>query len=596
LPGALVKLKEHIVDRKKPTLTSPWKVGFLVALLLVVTALGVSYLITGTFGIKWHWIETGGLSPTTWTFHFGAFLEEMAPLLLITSLLAFGAYVLVAGAVRRYKAYVDSGAEYKQLLKSIKGMEDLEAEDISDRLKGHPELREFLMGVKRRAAALESANSDRLARHTQGAHQAPANSVSRDTVASECNRLVEAIDAGRDNFPREIELTIPELKQIERTLRRVFAETPQAPVTDTSAGALEELRNSVRSTVDALRSDVIACASGAREVEQAVATLQGQNASVKPPSTNAAAVQKRVDAVAEALTMLGEETKRIAIASAFQASGGPESDHIKVADELKVLATRFNTVARHWGETVPALKEIIAGGGNQAAPTDAGATAQAANRARLWGERAVAMNEHVRALERAVGITPSRPGASEPALAAVDLDTSSREPAVAIAPAARSADDDFVARNNAQMFGSEGTEDISFVDIPGFEKEHRFFADPPADPTRDADERFVVDNSHERRWDLSEEKTEAEPAAAATSAEARPAPDDGFLTGPRPTVSSQRVSVPAAAARAAAPQPAPQPAPLIEAEPESVATATLDPDADAVDLYAIGAIDCVQTV
>jgi hypothetical protein len=317
---------------------------------------------------------------------------------------------------------------------------------------------------------------------------------------------------------------------------------------------------------------------------------------VKPAASNGAAVQKRVDAVAEALTMLGEETKRIAIASALQASGGPESDHIKVADELKVLATRFNTVARHWGETVPALKEIIAGSGNPSARADTGATAQAANRARLWGERAVAMNEHVRALERAVGMTPSRPAASEPASAAVDLDTSSREPAVATAPAARSSDDDLVTRNNAQMFGTDGSEDISFADIPGFEKEQRFFADPPADPARDADERFVVDNSHERRWDLSEEKTEPEGASAAPSAEAKPAPDDGFLTGPRPTVSSQRVSVPAAAARAAVPQAAPQPAPVVEAEPESVATATLDPDADAVDLYAIGAIDCVQTV
>jgi len=66
------------VDRKKPKLTSPWKVGFLVALLLVVTALGVSYFITGTFGITWHWIQFGGLSPMTWT--FDALVEAAAAL------------------------------------------------------------------------------------------------------------------------------------------------------------------------------------------------------------------------------------------------------------------------------------------------------------------------------------------------------------------------------------------------------------------------------------------------------------------------------------------------------------------------------------
>ena len=79
------------MDRKKPSLTSPWKVGFLVALLLVVTSLGVSYYITGTFGVTWHWIHIGGLSPSTWTFNLGAFMEERVPLLVMTSLLAFGA-------------------------------------------------------------------------------------------------------------------------------------------------------------------------------------------------------------------------------------------------------------------------------------------------------------------------------------------------------------------------------------------------------------------------------------------------------------------------------------------------------------------------
>jgi hypothetical protein len=577
------------VDRKKPTLTSPWKVGFLVALMLVVTALGVSYFITGVFGIKWHWIQVGGLSPTTWQFHLGAFLEEMGPLLLITSLLAFASYVLVSGAVRRYKAYVDSGAEYKQLLKSIKSIEDLETEDIAERLKSHPELREFLMGVKRRAAALESPGSERIARHTPSAPPAQ-NGVSRDTVASECTKLVEAIDGGRDNFPREIALTIPELKQIERTVRRVFAEIPQtAPVTDQSAVALEELKSSVRSTLDALRGDVTACGNGAREVEAAVSALQAQGGAPAQPNANTAVIQKRIDAVAEALTMLGEETKRIAIASALQASGGPEADHIKVADELKVLATRFNTVARHWGETVPALREILAGGSNANAGADvSAAAAQAANRARLWGERAVAMNEHVRALERAIGAAPSRPAAAVTPSGAIDLDS----PASAASVTAPTVE---ALGAGSPMFGSDTSGDISFADIP-FEKEHRFFADPPAERADTADDRFVVDAAQENRFDLSEEDSDETPAVVPSRTESKPAPDqDGFLTGPRPTVKSQRSAPQPAPApvRAAAPL-APAPAPV--REESSVATATLDPDADAMDLYALGAIDCVQTV
>jgi hypothetical protein len=590
------------VDRKKPTLTSPGKVGLLVALLLVVTALGVSYFITGVFGITWHWIQVGGLSPKTWTFHLGAFLEELAPLLVITSLLAFGAYVLVAGAVRRYKAYVDSGVEYKQLLKSIKTIEDLDTADIADRLKAHPELREFLMGIKRRAAAMESPSSERIARHTQNM-QAPQNTVSRDTVASECAKLMEAMDAGRDRFPSEIALTIPELKQIERGLRRVFSEMPQAqapapaPATDASAGALEELKDSVRSTINALRTDLAACAGGAREVEQAVTALSTPGAASKaPPAANAAALHKRIDSLAEAFMMLGEETRRIAIASALQASGGPEADTIKVADELKVLAQRFNTVARHWSETSPALKEIIAGSNSQPAPGDSPAAAQAANRARLWGERAVAMNEHVRSLERAVGVSPSaRPVPAEFSSSAVDLDVAAPAPAPARAPApaaAPASEDDFIARTTGEMFGND--HDISFADIPAFEKEHRLFADPPVDKAAESDDSF--DKAQETRWDLADEKAE-EPATASPQPAAKTSDHDGFLTGPRPTVKA-RVSAPPAAAPQpkAAPVIAPAPAPVtLEEESAAVATATLDPDADAMDLYALGAIDCVQT-
>lgn len=573
------------MDRKKPKLTSPWKVGFLVALLLVVTALGVSYFITGTFGITWHWIQIGGLSPMTWTFHLGAFLEEMAPLLLITSLLAFGAYVLVAGAVRRYKAYVDSGVEYKQLLKSIKGIEDLEDTDLADRLKAHPELREFLMSVKHRLSAHDRGNTERMAKHMPAPQ---ISGVDRAVVAADSATLVSAIDSGRDDFPREMTLTIPEMKQIEHAIRRCFAGLPTLPTADPSAAALEELRSTVRSTIDALRQDVAACGSGAREVEEAVAGLQGQfETGAAQPAGNGAAITKRIDDLATALVALGEETKRIAIASAMQASGGPEADTIKVADELKTLATRFNTVARHWSETTPAIKDLIAGGSAQnSRPQVPAAAANVSNRARLWGERAVAMNEHVRSLERAIGLTPSaRPAAaSQPVAAPVEVE-------VAPAPlGANHGDVDLGAPASARMFSGDSNNDINFADIPGFEKEHRLFADPPADNAAESDDRFVVDGHQDRRWDLSEEQTEEKSSATEPAARKPASPDnDGFLTGPRPTV---RVERPSAAPKAPA---APRPA-VVELEPAASTTATLDPDADAMDLYALGAIDCVQTV
>jgi len=597
-----VKLKEHIVERKKPKLTSPWKVGFLVALLLVVTALGVSYFITGTFGITWHWIQASGASPLAWKFHLGAFLEEMAPLLLLTALLAFAAYVLVAGAVRRYKSYVDSGVEYKQLLKSIKNIDDLEAGEIADRLKGHPELREFLMHVKHRVGALEKQSAERAAKHTVSVQPAPAGADIKAALASDCATLASAIDGGRDQFPSEMTLTIPEVKQIERALRRFFVNMPKAPIVEPSARELEDLRSSLRTTLTALRQDVAACGSGAHEVEAAVATLCAQiEPGTTKPAADTAAVQKRIGAVQDALTMLGEETRKIAIASALQASGGSEADNIKIAEELKTLATRFNAVARHWSETTPVLKEIISGAGSKRATGDApAAAANVVNRARLWSERAVAMIDHVRALERAAGSPSPASSATQSATASdsyaaatsIDIDTPATESASSTG--ATGGDEFGVARGA----GRESNDDITFADIPGFEKERRFFADAPAHDEKD--DQFVVDGRQDMRWDLSEEQEQHQeaPAPSVSPEVSRPEPADAdsFLTGPRPTVSARR-------AEPAAPSPTPRPvaqAPVAAVESAAAVsratTATLEPDSDAVDLYALGAIDCVQTM
>ena len=599
------------MDRKKPTLTSPWKVGFLVALLLVVTAIGVSYFITGTFGVTWHWIHVGGLSPDTWTFNLGAFVEEMAPLLALTALLAFASYILVAGAVRRYKAYVDSGAEYKQILKSIKTIDDLESDDLTDRLKSHPELREFMMSVKHRVAAMERNQTDRERKQAPADSSAKADVMSR--LSSECSALNEAIHAGRDGFPSEIALTIPELKALERSLRAFIISTPEPATTDpTAERALDDLRGSMRDAVSGLRRDLAACGAGAKEVETALQTVNaGLKSAPGRPADSAAEVQKRVDSIASALGTLGEETKRIAIAAALQASGGPEADAIKLAEELRTTATRFNAVAQHWRETAPALKAAL----GAAAPVSDGtaaAMAGVAKRVHLWSERLAAMNEHVHALERLSGDdshTDVSSGLEVSGVADLDLDTSA--PSAGDDTVAKSREDDFVTPKASDVLGSDAGDDAGFADIPGFEKERKFFSDASGQ-AQDADHHFEVDSTPERRWDLAEESPESEmadPASETSAPAATPAPSpvraaapagdtDGFLTGPRPTVtpSSKQPDAPAKKSPAPAPK-APAPVPVQQTTREAdTATATIEPDADAVDLYELGAIDCVQTM
>lgn len=623
------------MDRKKPALTAPWKVGFLVALLLVVTSIGVAYFITGTFGVTWHWLEMNGPSPAQWSFNPGAFLEEMAPLVALTSLLAFGAFVLVAGAVRRYKNQTDNGADYRQLLKSIKSVEDLEDEEVLDQLKKHPELREFVLGIKNRVAAFERQQGERDRRVPEAGGNG-RRAQDSPTLGAECAVLASAAINGRDGFSRELALTIPELKQIERAVRQAFAATvpaPAAPASDGARAELESLRAKVRGAAVSVRRDANACAAGAREVEEMLASLRqtlGSVTGAATPVADASALLSQVDATASALGALGEETRRIAIASALQASGGADNDAIRVADEVRAIATRFNSVAQQWKQLAPALRTALernagAGSGTRERAAMIAALGTVANKAGLWGERAVAMGEQVRAFERAAGIDSGAeaPVARPEPAPAVESGPSpavswAAEPGDITAPAAVEttagfddpstvslADDgsDFVNPSVASVFESAAVsdEEARFAEIPGFEKEHRFFAESEnVDARQDVAVHIDVEHHDEAPAGAAAGAGSVDELADAPEAPEATTPPDGFLTGPRaepePIVDADRVEV----ARPA-PRPRLHPAGGAAAPAAGTATATLEPDvpaapvveadADAVDLYALGAVD-----
>ena len=597
------------MDRNKPpALTSPGKVGVLVALMLVVTGLGVSYFITGTFGVSWHWLTIGGPSPTQWAFNVSAFASEMLPLIGLISILAFATSVLVSGAVRRYKTYVDSGAQYKDLLRSIKSIDDLEDEAKLDQLKQHPELREFLMGLKHRLAARDRQNTERERKHPE-ASRAPARI---EALATEAAVLLGAITDGKDGLARELSLSIPELKQIERAVRQRLGD--RTPVRDEKVDSLrrdlEAKLGSVRGAVSTMRRDAEACSSGARELEAAVAAVKQSvtaAASAAPTTTDVVGLAKRVDALAEALATLGEETKRIAIASALQASGGSEDDSIRVADEVRAIATRFNAVSQQWKECAPALRRALESASGSAADTERQRTsvsksiAAAAGKASLWSERLVVLAEQVRGLEQLTGGAGAGAAVENPReWGNVDMGSQPDSPAKAEtreeAPA--STDDEFLTQSPASVFAGADREEAPFADIPGFEKEGRFFVEsanqPGAEtgehehePEQDQDGRFVVDGNNTEGWDFAadaEPKDDAPERAPAR--EPAGADSDGFLTGPRSTL--KKTPRPAAAGDGAE-RPGAK-------TPERGSVATMETEPGVIDLYALGAVDFDERV
>ncbi len=626
--------------KKSPVLTSPGKVGFFVALLLVVTALGVSYFITGTFGLQWNWIDLGGVSPTEWKFNLGAFVDEMIPLIALVALLAFASYVLVAGAVRRYQSSVSSGAEFRELLRSFKNLDDFEDAGRLEELKQHPELREFVMGFKNRMAARERQLEEREKRHKESGSPRAKPSASSDrgngNLASESAILLDAIVESKSGFSDSLSLTIPELKQIERAVRERLS--GQRVVQDDSAKReLDNLKANVDTTLAAVRSavasarrDAGSCIQGAREIEAGLASLQQAIDALAVPAaaaTGVVAAAKRVDAVAESLATLGEETKRIAIAAALSASGGAEGDAIKVAEEIRTIATRFNGVAQQWRETSPAIRSAIDTISSSAVGSEKRRAAAlkvlegVVAKTRLWGERMVTLAETVNGLDRVTGGKGKAAPAPAPAeaeseewgnlAASLEEDTAAPRASARVAPEPEPVvDEDFVPQRAANVF-EDTADDTPFADIPGFEKDRHLFTDETGAKTdhheHESDPRFVVEREAGGDWDLSRATQAAETAGAVDASHAAPrtkapapspADDDGFLTGPAPA--AKPAAAPAAKAAAAAkPAPAAKPAGKgpRRIKVDDIAVADAAPvDADVVDLYALGAVDFVAGV
>ena len=174
---------------KRPALTSPWKIGFLVSLLVVATSIGVGFFITRMFGLSWTWIEFGG-ELTSWTFHRDAFLNEMLPLVVLVPIVALIGYFVIAGGVRRYRKYIDSGADYKRLIRSLRKIEDIEDDRQIRGLSGHPELRDFLLAVRKSAMERQESSAE--------PEKGKADGPDLDALGSDVDLLVSAIQNGHN--------------------------------------------------------------------------------------------------------------------------------------------------------------------------------------------------------------------------------------------------------------------------------------------------------------------------------------------------------------------------------------------------------------
>jgi len=381
--------------------------------LLVTVSIGVGFAITRTFGVTWTWIHFGD---GTWAFDKKAFLQEMLPLMVMVPVLSVVAYFLITGAVRKYRAYLDSGQDYKNLVKSIRQIDDLEEDRIKS-LGDYPELRSFLLKIRKRITEREKALDERDA----SIAVRKGDDSATEQLRAESGVLIGAINKGpQEGFDGDLALSIPEMKQLERAIRQNLLGNLSEPVSmsaNTLGEKIDDLREEIgdstaglKRMIGELSKELLTNQNGAREIELYLSQLKvsvnsGGGGEAGQAAGNAAAVAlvDRLDQTSAALAGLGEETKSVAINTALQAGGGQGgvTELVKLADDVRDLAAKFNGISGQYqevGRQVRATVQAVPAGADDGQFLDIIDTVS--DRVTFWVERAVIIGQKMGAFEQ----------------------------------------------------------------------------------------------------------------------------------------------------------------------------------------------------
>lgn len=319
-----------IVKRSKPpVLTSPWKIGFFVSLMLVVVGSSVTYFFMRETQVAWVaplWTDWQSVLQNATTGEGMIFrLWPLAAIIGFTSLLS---YVAITQAVRKYKSYLDSGLDYKHLLASIREINDLDDESRFETLENHPELREFLTRIR-----------GAIIRRTQELDE-------RETL------LEERVRKERETSKRS---------DVERFDKRA-ATVPLRPANelraDGSTAHIENIVPQVEKLIEAGRqmerhlSGVTA--AGASETPDA-------SAAVRPDMARLSASLDEIKRLSATMNAMGEEARSVAINTAIKAGSGAgtQADLIDLAEDVKDVAAKFGELSKSYMKMSDTAKGCI---------------------------------------------------------------------------------------------------------------------------------------------------------------------------------------------------------------------------------------------
>lgn len=424
---------------------APWKVASFSSLMLIVVCGGSTYFFFRMFGLSMglqpfvptlQWFQTQVWENAT---SVDGTLFLMLPLAAMFVFAIVISHLVLVHVLRRYRKYLDSGHDFKELLSTIKDIKDLRDRQRIDKIRNQPELRKFLLrmreAVEKRSVEFEEKEKDfeislRLAEKTK-----EEQALLRMT--RECETLYEAIRRAPD-FPMNLDISTIGLKRVEGAIRDALGRVGTA----TDRGALERAVTTLEKTNSAMRAEIVSLAGelregahAAKEIERLVARHSGNGHGIT--SVDPSVFERRVRSVVEVceslerlsvtLEELGEEARGVAINTALQAGSGDgtQADLIQLAEDVKDVATRFNEMSRSYINLTQGLKGSMTTLGaevNQLVgaihdSTDAGGPDEVrgsvAGKISHWGERLMLMAERVEGA-RSTHHEAARPAPEEP--------------------------------------------------------------------------------------------------------------------------------------------------------------------------------------
>ncbi|MBN2071056.1 MAG: methyl-accepting chemotaxis protein [Candidatus Krumholzibacteriota bacterium] len=347
-------------SNKKPVLTSPWKIGVFVAMMLMVTSFAVGYYITHVYNIDLTWLKNGD---SKWIIDSYKFFKELYPLAAGVVLISLFSYFLIASSVRRYKYYLASGQDYRKMISLADSIDDLTNPAQIAKLSDFPELQSILRNYGDQIKDI----SEEMTRMGEEEKSVDLE-MEIDSILSG-NDIQETIIEGRwwASLVRKISSHIADHNEELESIRRQIENNRKINgQTSLSIGRILEYAEGSNGDILEIVRSLGGLNSAAKQLADNTTgnlAVSGQNAT-GGAITGTREIEEALERICEysrVLDSFAEENNGLALNIALMAARGEISEHslAQFAEKLRGTAERFNRLSRESADAVGILKRNI---------------------------------------------------------------------------------------------------------------------------------------------------------------------------------------------------------------------------------------------